>query len=305
MLREKVSYTKEIEWEEYFLPQNVDEALDILEKYRGTARIIAGGTDIVPASRKGQMDIKAVVDITNIKGLNFLSLEDATVRIGPLLTHTQVARSSLIREKGMALAEGASRVGSPQVRNVGTVAGNIINAQPGADTVIPLIALDGSVTVKSKQAERTIPLINLFTGIGKTIIDSTKEIVTSISFPALGEGEASAAVRLAKRKTLVLPVLTVAVKITLDDEKKIFVGAVIAAGPVATTPFRCSGAERLLIGSHVNSESIRGVAQEAAKEAKPRTSLLRGTSEYRKAMVEVLVERAIKIALKRMEGSNG
>lgn len=303
-LTEKVSYIKEMEWKEYFTPRNVYEALDILDTYKGTARIMAGGTDIVPATRKGQMGIDVVVDITNISELNFISLEDNIVKLGPLVTHAQVAKSSLIREKGMALAEGASKVGSPQIRNVGTVAGNIVNAQPGADTIIPLLALDGSVTVKSKKTERTIPLSELFTGVGKTTIDSTKEIVTAISFPALGKREASAALRLAKRKSLVLPILTVAVKISLDNKKKKFTGVSIAAGPVSTIPFRCSSAERLLIGSEINDEIIRNAALKFADEARPRTSLLRGTTEYRKSMVIVLVERAIKLALKRLEESN-
>jgi len=208
-----------------------------------------------------------------------------------------------VQEKGMALAEGASRVGSPQVRNIGTVAGNIINAQPGADTVIPLVALGGSIAVKSKAGERIISLNDLFLDVGKTKIDSTKEIVTAIYVPAQRENEASAAVRLAKRKALTLPVLTVAVKI--NNTKKVFKGVTVAAGPVATIPFRCTSAERLLVNNEINDEIILKAAKEAADEARPRTSLIRGSSEYRKAMVTVLVERAIKLALKRLEAKNG
>ena len=277
----------------------------MLERYRGAARVIAGGTDIVPASRKGAPGIKALVDITRIPGLDTIRLDGETVKIGPLVTHTEVALSGLIRERGMALAEGASRLGSPQIRNIATVAGNIVNAQPGADTVIPLLALDGSVTILSRQGERTIPLAELFTGIGRTTIDSTKEIVTGISFPALGKGEASAAMRLAKRKTLVLPILTVAVVVGTDPGRKSFTKARIAVGPVATTPMRCKAAEEILAGSPIGEEVIRKAAAEAEKAANPRTSLIRGTSEYRKAMVAVLVERGIAAALKRLEESNG
>jgi CO/xanthine dehydrogenase FAD-binding subunit len=303
--QEIVAYQKDMGWEEYLAPGSLDEALEMLERYRGAARIIAGGTDIVPASRKGAPGIKALVDITRIPGLNNISLDGETVKIGPLVTHTEAALSGLIRERGIALAEGASRLGSPQIRNIGTVAGNIINAQPGADTVIPLLALDGSVTIVSRQGERTIPLAELFTGVGRTTIDSTKEIVTGISFPGLGKGEASAAMRLAKRKTLVLPILTVAVVVGTDLGAKTFTKVRIAVGPVATTPFRCKAAEEILTGSPVGEEVIRKAAAEAAKAANPRTSLIRGTSEYRKAMVQVLVERGIATALKRLEESNG
>ena len=303
--QEIVAYTKDMEWEEYLVPGSLDEALEMLERYRGAARVIAGGTDIVPAARKGAAGAKVLVDITRIPGLDAISLDGETVKIGALVTHTEVARSGLIRERGMALAEGASRLGSPQIRNIATVAGNILNAQPGADTLIPLLALDGSITVRSRQGERSIPLAELFTGVGRTTIDSTKEIVTQISFPALGKGEASAAMRLAKRKTLVLPILTVAVVIGVDSGAKTFFKARIAVGPVATTPLRCKAAEEILAGSPVGEEVIRKAAAEAVKAANPRTSLIRGTSEYRKAMVAVLVERGIATALKRLEESNG
>lgn len=303
--QEIVAYRKDMDWEEYLVPRSLDEALEMLERYRGQARVIAGGTDIVPASRKGAPGIRALVDITRIPGLDAIKLAGETVKIGPLVTHTEAALSALIRERGMALAEGASRLGSPQIRNIATLAGNIVNAQPGADTVIPLLALDGSVTIVSRQGERTIPLAELFTGVGRTRIDSAREIVTGISFPALGKGEASAAMRLAKRKTLVLPILTVAVVVGTDPGRKTFTKARIAVGPVATTPLRCTAAEEILAGSPVGEEIIRKAAAEAAKAANPRTSLIRGTSEYRKAMVQVLVERGIAAALKRLEESNG
>ena len=302
---EIVAYAKDMEWEEYLVPETLDEALEMLDRYRGAARVIAGGTDIVPSSRKGGTGIKALIDITRIPGLNMIRLDGETVKIGPLVTHTEAALSGLIRKRGMALAEGASRLGSPQIRNIATVAGNILNAQPGADTLIPLLALDGSVTIRGRQGERSIPLAELFTGVGRTTIDSTKEIVTEISFPGLGKREASAAMRLAKRKTLVLPILTVAVVIGVDPGAKTFAKARIAVGPVATTPFRCKAAEEILAGSPVGEEVIRKAAADAAKAANPRTSLIRGTSEYRKAMVAVLVERGIATALKRLEESNG
>ena len=302
--QEIVAYQKEMAWDEYLVPGSLSEALEMLDRYKGAARVIAGGTDIVPANRKEAPDVKVLIDITRIPGLGSIRLEDGTVKIGALVTHTEVALSGLIRESGIALAEGASRLGSPQIRNIATVAGNIMNAQPGADTVIPLLALDGSITVLSRQGERSIPLAELFTDLGRTMVDSTREIVTEIAFPALGKGEASAAMRLGKRKTLVLPILTVAVVIGVDAAKS-FTRARIAVGPVAKTPFRSREAEEILLGSPVTEEVIKKAAAAAAKAANPRTSLIRGTSEYRKAMVAVLVERGIATALRRLEGNNG
>lgn len=304
-LTEIVAYTKEREWDEYLFPQTVDEALRLLKKYKGRARVTAGGTDLIVASRKRDMEARVLVDITRIPGLSGIAAKDSTVSIGAATVHSQLADSALIRSKATALAEGAARLGSPQIRNMGTIGGNIVNGQPGADTVIPLLALDASIVVKGLRGERTIPLSDLFIGVGETKVDSTKEIVTEVFFPALKQGEASAALRLGRRKTLVLPILTVAVVVSVNRRTGRFNFARIAAGPVATTPLRCIKAEQLLSGAAITDEAIKKAGVQAGQEANPRTSLIRGTSEYRKEMVAVLVERGIRQAVKRLEDNDG
>ena len=296
-----VAYTKEREWEEYLLPASVEEALRLLKLHKGRARVIAGGTDVVVQARAGAMKEKVLVDITRIKGLDFIKKEKDMIRIGCLATHSRIAESSLIREKATALAEGASRLGSPQIRNIATVAGNIVNAQPGADTVIPLLALNAEVLVASGRGERRIPLAKLFTGVGQSRIESTREMVIEIVFPAQKKGEGSAAFRLAKRSALALPILTAAAWVATDRKAGRFVKARIAVGPVAITPLRCVDAEKVLAGALISDDVIKRAAQEAVGAAHPRTSLIRGSREYRQAMVAVLVERAIKAALQRSE----
>jgi carbon-monoxide dehydrogenase medium subunit len=302
---ETVVFTKEREWEQYLVPSTLDEALKLLKRFKGEARVIAGGTDLVAQARQGDLRPKVLIDICRIPGLGAIRLDKGVIRIGAAVTHGQIAESPLIQEKAEALAEGASRVGSPQIRNMGTVGGNIVNGQPGADTAIPLLALDASVKVVGSRGERVIPLSQFFVGIGQTKVDSTKEIVTEISFPALKKDEASCALRLAKRKTLVLPVLTASIVISLNKKTNVFNYVRIAVGPVAVTPFRCREAEKLLSGSEATDERIAQAAEEAAKEAKPRSSLIRGSSTYRKAMVAVLVERGIRNAVDRLEENNG
>jgi carbon-monoxide dehydrogenase medium subunit len=300
-----VAYTKQREWEQYLMPETLAEAPTLLGAFKGEARVIAGGTDLVVQGRNGSLKARILVDITRIPGLDHIVPDNGTIRIGCLATHARIAESSLIREKAAALSEGASKLGSPQIRNVGTVAGNIVNGQPGADTTIPLLALGASIKVVSKEGERVIPLTELFTGVGTTAVDSTREIVTEITFPAPGNDEASASFRLAKRKALVLPILTVAACVRADLSKGIFTGARIAVGPVAVTPLRCEAAEKVLSGSPISDEVIKRAAAEAASASNPRTSLIRGSREYRQAMVAVLVERAVKSALSRVEGKNG
>ena len=300
-----VAYTKEREWEEYFMPRTLKEALKLLETFKGKARVIAGGTDLVVQSRNKSVQPKALVDITRIRGLDYIKKDKGLIRIGCLVTHAEVAESSLIAAAATALSEGASRLGSPQIRNMGTVAGNIINAQPGADTTIPLLALDASIKVMGRKGERWIPLTKFFKDVGKSRVDSSREIVTEIAFPALRKEEGSAALRLAKRQALVLPILTTAVVVSADAKAKKFKAVRIAVGPVAVTPLRCTEAEAILTGAPIEVGVIAKAAASAAGAANPRTSLIRGTREYRRAMVAVLVERAIWAALRRLEGYNG
>jgi carbon-monoxide dehydrogenase medium subunit len=236
---------------------------------------------------------KVLVDITRISGLDEIKLENGFIKIGALVTHSQVVQSPLIRERALALREGASQLGSPQIRNLGTVVGNIVNGQPGADTAIPLLALNAMVKVVSKEGERTSPLTEFFIDTGKTAVDSTREMVIEISFPPLREGETSLSLRLARRKALALPILTISVFLSADLKRGRFNEVRIALGPVAPIPLRAKEAERILASAPMKDELIKEAVQKATLESNPRTSLLRGSEEYRKAMVANLLERSI------------
>lgn len=301
----KFYWSKKLYWDRYFQPQTIKEALTLLEEFQGEAQVIAGGTDLLPQLRKQELELKALVDITRIPGLDEINFEDGLIRIGALVTHAQIAESSLIREKATALSEGASQVGSPQIRNLGTVVGNIVSGQPGADTAIPLLALDAVVKVIRKDSERKISLTEFFIDTGRTAVHSNQEIVTEISFPALKEEEASASLRLARRKALALPVLTTSVVVSADLQKRVFNYARIALGPVAPIPFRARRAEEVLTSAPIKEEVIKEAAQRAVQESNPRSSLLRGSEEYRRTMVGVFVERGIKKALERLEANHG
>lgn len=304
-LESSLVWPKRLHWEKYFRPQNIPEALKILEEFQGQARLLAGGTDLILQIRKRETEPKVLVDITRIPGLGEIKLEDGVIRIGALVTHTQVAQSPLLREKALALSEGASQLGSPQIRNLGTVAGNIVSGQPGADTTIPLLALDATVKVMSKQGERTVPMTEFFLDTGKTVVDSTREMVTEIFFSPLAGDESSVSLRLARRKALALPILTVSVVVSADVKQKKFNHVRIALGPVAPTPFRPREAEQMLASASIANGVMREAARKAAQESNPRTSLLRGSEEYRREMVANLVERGIRRGLERLEVTHG
>ena len=303
-LSKTLVWSKDLHWESYFRPRTVPEALGLLERFHGSARIIAGGTDLLLRIRERETEPEALVDITGVSGLDRILLDGDRIRIGALVTHAQVVESPLIQERALALKEGVSALGSPQIRNIGTLAGNIVSGQPGADATIPLLALGAEVKVAGPSGERTVPLTEFFIDTGKTVVDSSREIVTEILFPALKEGETSVSLRLAKRKALALPILTVSVVLSADLKAKKFRYARIAMGPVGPVPFRAKEAENLLAGASITEKVIKEAAEKAAQESKPRASLLRGSEAYRRAMVLNLVERGIRRGIERLEGKN-
>ena len=286
-------------WEEYFSPKSVSEALEILQRYKGQARIIAGGTDLIPELKEQIREVKALVDISEIDQLKKIEQDSDIIKIGAGITHSEVASSKLIREQATVLAEAASAVGSPLIRNQGTVVGNVVNAQPAADTAVALFALEAKAEIISHKGTKVIPIEELYHDIGVSKIDSTLEIVTAIYFKSLRRNQGSAFVRLAQRKALALPLLNVAVVVTLREGR--FGETKIVVAPVAPLPFRSRKAEAILKDAPIDSEFIRKAAEASASEAQPRDSALRGSAQYRREMVKVMVRRALGQATQRIK----
>lgn len=283
--------------EEYLSPMSVKEALKILKSYRGEARIIAGGTDLVPELKSEARKVKCLVDISGIGELKKIEQDGDNIKIGAGVTHSQAAASKLIRERATVLAEAALAVGSPLIRNQGTLVGNVINAQPAADTAVALFALDAQVEVTASRGSRLVPIAELYQDIGVSKVDSTREMVTALYIKGLKDNQGSAFARLSQRKALALPMLNVAVVVTAQDDR--FEEARIVVAPVAPLPLRSKKAEAILKGAPIGSDSIVRAAEAAMDEAQPRDSALRGSAEYRKEMVKVLVRRALEQAAKR------
>ena len=281
-------------WSGYEKPEALSEALTLLEKAGGKGRLIAGGTDLVLQLKRGLCRAELLVDITGIQGLKKIDEEDGWIRIGAAVTHAEAAKNPLIRKEAKALSEGCGQVGSPQIRNVGTLAGNIVSAQPAADGAIPLMALDAEIKVVSKSSERWMALEDAYRGVGLSAVDATKEIVTELRFRKLGKDGATGSFRMAKRKALTLPMLNGALAIIFDPSLSRMEKARIAIGPVAIKPYRARRAEACLESVEICPESIAEAARLAAEEADPRTSLLRGSGAYRKEMVRLYLTRTIQ-----------
>ena len=278
-------------WGKYLVATSVQDALEKLASLDNSARIIAGGTDLVLQSQRGKCLARAMVDVSRIPELDTVQEQNGYITLGATVTHAQVARSPLIREKARVLALACASVGGPQIRNVATLVGNVVNALPAADGAVALFALDAEVQVTTLESQDWLPITDLYEGVGECTLDPCVQMVTALRFRPLAKCMGSDFQRLARRRALVLPIVNVAVAVNVREGT--FADARIAVGPVAPTPFRATAAEHVLIGQQVTLAAIEQAAALAARDAQPRTSALRGSKDYRTAMVQVLVRRAV------------
>ena len=282
-------------WLDYQVPETVDEALDLLAKASGQARIIAGGTDLVLQLRRGERQAACLIDVSRIDEMRGIEEKDGAITIGAAVTHAAAASSPLLRSAVPVLCEAAAEVGSPEIRNTATIGGNVVNAQPAADTALALLALGAEAEIVGASGARWVPLLALYKGAGRSAVDSTAELVRAFRFKVPPGRTGSAYRRLGKCKSIALPVLCAATLVRLEAGR--VVSAAIGLGPVAPLPFRPQQAERWLEGKQVTPGTIKEAAALAQKEARPRASLLRCSREYREAMVSVLVQSTLEQAV--------
>jgi CO/xanthine dehydrogenase FAD-binding subunit len=285
-------------WDEYIFADSIAHGLEILDAYHGSSRLMAGGTDLILRLQEGGFQTQCIVDITRIGDLRRVSQSGDKVCMGATVTHAEAHSNPLIMEQLPLLSEASSHVGTPQVRNQGTIVGNVINAQPAADTAVALSALDGEVCIESKLGTRWEPLGDLYEGVGRSRVDSTQEIATALRCRPIKKGEGWAYLRIRGRNDLWLPTLNTAIWISVSDGR--ILSSRIAMGPVAPRLFRAKGAEELLNGSEICMALVERASQEASREANPRDSVLRGSSDYRKELARVLVRRALLQSLERV-----
>lgn len=287
-------------WQAYYSVSSLDEALALLDEYGDRARIVAGGTDLIIEMERGQHpQLKVLIDITRVKGLDQISLHGSTIRLGPLVTHNHVVGSPLIRRRALPLAQASWEVGAPQIRNRATIAGNLITASPANDTITPLIAMNAELTLASADGERSMALKDFYTGFRQTDL-RPNELLSAISLPAFDDGERGVFLKLGLRRAQAISVVDVAVVLRRDESGAI-ISARIALGSVAATIISAPLAEEFLIGKVLTAESIAEAGRLASLSAKPIDDI-RGSAEYRSEMVKILVVRALRqLAQKELE----
>ena len=287
-------------WSEYYIPASLDEALHLLAEKREKARLVAGATDLMLELERGlRKDVEAVVDITRLPDLDRISLdEDGTIHLGPLVTHNAVTASKLLRECAFPLVNASWQVGSPQIRNRGTVAGNLVTASPANDTIPPLVALGALVMLASTKGTRRVPLDAFYTGVRKTVMQPD-EMLVDIAFPAAGKNQHGTFLKLGLRRAQAISLVNTAIILDLSPSTgrgkglQRVASAVITLGAVAPTIIHASEAESFLTGTELTDETIARAAEMAASASRPIDDI-RGSAAYRKAMVNVLVRHGLR-----------
>ncbi len=275
---------------QYVKPQTIEEAIGAMQQYP-ECHLLAGGTDLLVKIKLGRIVSGTFIYISDLKELQQLTVDNGTITIGAAVTHTQISGSPYIMKFAPALAAASASVGSPQIRNRGTIGGNSGNASPAGDTIAALMAYAAVVTIVGPEGVRKIPLNEFFTGPGRTVLKSD-ELILNFSFSAQQAGQGSAFEKLGKRKALAISIVNAASFIAVDEDQTV-TQARIALGSVAATPLRITAAENILIGRKLTDNVIVEAAKTAADSVKPIDDV-RSEADYRKKMAAVLTQRALE-----------
>ena len=283
---------------DYFSPSTVEEASQLLTRYGEEAKLMAGGTDLLVGMKNMEVNPKYVIDLKRVPGLNRIDYDGGHLRIGALTTIHEIEVSPLIKKDFGILAEAASVLGSVQIRDKGTIGGNLCHASPSADLAPPLIALNAEVKIKGKKGERIEKLEIFFKGPGMSVLNSD-EILTEIQIPTPPPNTGGVYLKFSPRKAMDLAVVGVATMITLNPSNSVCTQAKIVLGAVAPTPLRARKLRKYWKGKKIEKALVHEASNLAAEESKP-ISDIRGSAWYRKEIIKVLVERGIAQALEKI-----
>jgi len=281
---------------EFHEPRTVDEACRLMGDMGTTARPLAGGTDLLVNMKKKLVAPENLISLDRIEDLKGLRAAGDGLSIGACMKVADVASAPEIQQMFPALAEGASKLGSPLIRNLATAAGNLVSARPAADLPPSLIAFGAELAVRGPSGERTLPVEDLFSGPGLTVL-APDEIVESIRLKKQPQGTGSAYIKLGIRETLEISIVNVAVCLSLEGNE--IKNARIVLGSVAPTPMRAPSAEKVLMGEKPSEALFSKAAEAASWDARPIDDF-RASAEYRRDMVSALTRRALGLALERV-----
>lgn len=276
---------------EYIAARDSRHAVALLAEHGLSARVLAGGTDLLVELKAASHVPQVVIDISRAEDLKQIALTADGLSIGTLVTHSEIMRSALIQEMFPALVAAAHTIGAVQTRNLGTLGGNLVTGVPSMDSGPTLIALDALVTIAGPAGRRQVPLTEFFAGPRKTVL-KTDELLTEIVIPKQNLGKPAHFLKFGLRKGQALALVNVAASLWVDPDQNVFVAPRIALGAVAPTILRASGAEAYLDGCAVTPDAMAEAGRIAAGDAQP-ISDFRASAEYRRDLIAVLTARAL------------
>jgi carbon-monoxide dehydrogenase medium subunit len=280
---------------DYLAPKTIGEALSLLFQHKGRAKVIAGGTDVIPKLKRRETKApEYIIDLKGIAGLDDIKYDEAKgLTLGALVTIHAVESSPIIRQKFNVLFQAAQSMASAQVRNRGTIAGNICNAVPSADMAPALLTLEAKLKLISQQGERIVNIEDFFTGPDETVL-TDEEILQEIQVPNLPPNSRGVYLKLTPRGAMDLAIVGVAVLVVFAGESCKDIR--IALGAVAPTPIRAQKTEATIRGQRFSNKLMEKAAEIASAESSPIDDH-RASAEYRREMVKVLTKRAINQAV--------
>ncbi len=283
----------------YLVPKTVKEALAWLAQHGDEAKVIAGGQSLLVLMKQGLIAPQYLIDIKGIAALDYIKFDEKKgLKVGSLTSHRAIESSPVVRKEFGVLAQMEQGLASIQIRNCGTIGGNLCHADPAGDPAPPLIALRANARIAGPHGERSLPLEEFFRDYYETALQ-TDEILAAIQVPKPAPRTGTAYTKFALMAGD-HPIVGVAVSLTLGARDGVCDDARIVLGAVAPVPMRAQRAEKVLAGKVINDEVIEEAARIAAEESRP-TSDVHGSEEYRKELVRVLVKRVAKEAIERAE----
>jgi len=278
---------------DYYAPDSLSEACETLDRFGAKAKVLSGGTDIISKMKGGLLSPEVLISLKKLEDLKKIEyVSGKGVVIGARATHNDLVNSKILNDKYLSVSEAAHHMASNQIRNIGTVGGNLCNAVPSADLPPILIALGATVKLVGSNGERTMLLEDLFTGPMQTVI-AHNEILTEIVIPEQSL-TGSTYIKFGLRRSGALAVVGIAVAVTVSQGT--IIEAKIAIGAAAPTPMRAREAEEHLRGNMISDELIEEAGLIASKESKP-ISDIRGSADYRRDLVRVFTRRALHKAI--------
>lgn len=277
---------------QFFAPQKIEEALEILSRYEKEIKVIAGGTDLLIQYYDRLYEVNGWLDLKNIKELKDIRINKNKIEIGAMVTHTRLEKSQDIKKHFPILGQAAADIGSPQIRNRGTIGGNIVNASPAGDLLAPLIAYKAKFKLLSGKDETLVPVEKFFLGPKKTIL-RPDQLLTQILLSLPKKKTYGCWIKIGKRKASIIATITLALVVEMAEDNETVKDVRTCLGSVAPTPIQIKEIRNKMVEKNFNQLDFNQLGQMVEDKISPIDDI-RGTREYRKDVAKEIMINALE-----------